>query len=85
MQNTNKPIIRYRLLREAHEEILAQDPNSGISRNYLRKIFLAEVVPTIRVGNRRLVNFDALLDFLNNGGVAEQEQAIETGKIRRVG
>lgn len=59
--------VRMRFIKQAVEELRAMDPNTPITENYLRGLVKEGVIPHVKVGNRRqLLNFDQLLDFLEN-------------------
>lgn len=57
-------LARMRTAVQLHEELLKIDPNTGISRSYVRRIVAAGVLPYHCVGNRRLVNLDIFLAYL---------------------
>lgn len=85
MESTKKPVARMRGLKEAHAELVALDPSTSISRNYIRTLAISGKIPVAMVGKRRLINLDGLIDFLNNEGSATaNEKPPEIGKIRRV-
>lgn len=73
-------MVRMRLLDEAAQEIKKMDPESAISKNFVRELALEGKIPCVMAGRKRLINFDALLAYLQN---SEQPEVSETG-IRKV-
>ena len=63
MENNGKP--RMRDLEQAYALIKELDSDTALSKYALRRIFLGGEIPTITIGKRRLVNFDALLKYLS--------------------
>lgn len=63
-------------------EIKAQDPATEVTLHYLRHIIATKQVPTVPVGRKKLVNVEAVIDFLENGQPVEEVATI--GQIRRV-
>lgn len=54
-----------------------------ISERELRRLAKSGAIPCVMAGNRLLINFDALLDFLSTNTIQPKPQPI-TGGIRRV-
>jgi len=54
-----------RIIAEAYTELLATDPATALTVSALRKLVNAGDVPSIRIGRKILINFDALLDYLS--------------------
>ena len=79
----NQKMARMRLLDEAFEEIKALDPETKISKNFIRQLAITGKIPVIMVGNRRLINLDGLITYLNNMFVDNESDLEETGKIRK--
>jgi len=63
MENSNKP--RLRDLAQAHAMLKELDSETALSRYALRRLFMSGELPTITVGRRRLVDFNALLRYLS--------------------
>lgn len=57
---------RLRTLDEAYREIKAVDANSCISKYFLRQLFLSGEVRTVMCGRKRLIDLDALFEYLSN-------------------
>jgi hypothetical protein len=56
-------------------------PGNDVHTYAIRQWALQGKIKSVKAGRRRLINFNSLLEFLENG---EQEQPQEVGKIRRI-
>lgn len=74
---------RMRLISEAFAEIKEADPNTAITMTGFRRLVLDERIPSIMIGNKRLVSMEDVEHFFRYGDT-KQEAAKETGKIRPV-
>ena len=74
---------RMRYISQAVSEIRQIDPHSPINTRLVKRLVNQGVIPAIRVGNgnRRLINLDMLLSYLENPPIEEHE-AIQG--IRRI-
>ena len=54
---------RMRVLAKAYQMLLRDDPGTSISLNALRTIVKSGYIPTVQVGRKTLVNYDAMLEF----------------------
>ena len=52
-----------RILSEAYKMLLLDDPGTSITMNGLRMIVKSGYIPTVQVGRKTLINYDALLEF----------------------
>lgn len=78
---------RMRTISEAISEIRAADPNSAITPYRIRQLILCGILPSVRAGNKYLINLDDLLDYLKKPQSDRFVQAItenESGHIRRI-
>ena len=75
---------RMRLLREAFEQLNLDDPDTNLTMYALRTIVKSGKVATIPLGRKTLINYDSLLEYLNNGDKQEEESDSNCGGIRRV-
>lgn len=68
---------RMRFVGQAVEELKRIDPDSQVSARMVRSLVKSGKIPSVPVGNgtRRLLNFDALLEFLENPPAEQLEQA----------
>jgi len=73
--------LRMRLLKNAYEELKAIDPNTAVSLYFIRQLALTGKVPCTMAGRKRLINLDALIDYLENPNAEPNENS----KIRRIG
>lgn len=74
---------RMRTIDEAYSYIKTKDPDSALRKYALRCIVIEGTIPSVKVGNKYLVNLDTLEAFLaGEVGPSELQQPSET--IRRV-
>lgn len=66
---------------QALEELRKDDPNTPVTLNYIRALAASGRVPVVKVGRRRLINYDAMLEYLAN----PTEEQSQRGVIRRIG
>lgn len=74
-------MVRMRLLDEAAQEIKAMDPNTAVTKNFIRDLAIENKVKTVMCGKKRLINFDDLLEYLAN---PSQEQPESCPGIRAI-
>lgn len=75
---------RMRFARQAIEELRKEDPHTQVTEHYLRHLIKTGAVPSVKVGNnRRLINYDLLLEYLTSPTAQSDEK--EVGGIRRLG
>ena len=60
---------------------LAEADNLGISKHFIRKLVLQGVLPSIRAGNRYLINYEHLLAYLHTPQIIPNES--KKSKIRK--
>lgn len=73
---------RMRFVQQALAELKAEDPNTNVTEHYLRQLVKSGAVPTVTVGrNRKLLNYDKLLEYLEN----PQPVPEMVNGIRRIG
>lgn len=72
---------RMRVLAQAIKLVQELDPQTAVSANYVRKLALSGEIPTVQVGNRRLINVDALLEYLTKPKAGCMQT---TGQIRQI-
>ena len=86
-----------RTIAECAKLLKEDDPNTAITPNALRSMVLAGEIPHMRVGSKRLINYDGLLDMLHNpdnpvrsgkSGETDRADSIDItpsiGKVRRI-
>jgi len=74
---------RMRVPQKAIEQLKRDDPENGLTLCALRALIKRGKITVVRVGNKQLVNYDALLEFLTNP-IAETSEVTGVGGIRRV-
>lgn len=57
---------RMRYPAEAMEELRREDPNTRVTLHLIRSLVKCGLVPSIRVGRGYLLNFDKLLEYLED-------------------
>ena len=59
---------RMRYISQAVSEIHQLDPNTPVNARLIKRLVNQRIIPSVPVGNgnRRLINFDALLEYLEN-------------------
>ena len=55
-------MIRYRTIKGAVQELKAEDPNTEITEYLLRKLVVSGEIPSLKSGNKYIINVDELLD-----------------------
>jgi excisionase family DNA binding protein len=81
-------IPRMRLINEAYEEIKAKDPNTAITRYFIRDLAVSGKITTSRAGRKYLINMDMLEEYLSNPEPTrpeDQEPIDGIRNIRRIG
>lgn len=76
---TKVPLPRMRLLKEAAAEIKKIDPNTAVTTYFIRQLAVEGKIKSVMAGRKRLINFDSLLEYLDN-----QRETVKTGTIRKV-
>ena len=78
---------RMRTITEAVSEIRAEDPHSAVTPYRILQLILTGSLPSVRAGNKYLIDLDILLDYLKNPQSDRFKQITaenEVGKIRRI-
>ena len=78
----SKPRMRTR--DKTIEMLRHDDPETSITRNALDCLIRAGKVPTVKIGNKVLLNYDTLLDVLANGTADAPQKDPQPGGIRRI-
>lgn len=61
-------VPRMRTIKECMEELKQIDPNTAIREYFIRDLVNSNAIPTVHAGRKILINFDGLLQYLNNPG-----------------
>ena len=78
------PAPRMRTAPEAIAEIKAVDPKTALTERALRRMINSGELPSVNVGNKKLVNLDKLFEYLN-GECFDLSASSPQSKIRRIG
>jgi excisionase family DNA binding protein len=73
------PIPHMRLLKEAAAEIKNIDPNTAVTTYIIRQLAVEGKIKSVMAGRKRLINFDSLLEYLDN-----QRETVQMGTIRKI-
>ena len=74
-------MVRMRVPAQALEELRKDDPGTPVTLNMIRTLIRRGTIPSVQVGRGRLINYDALLHYLEHPTEIKPEQA---NGIRRV-
>lgn len=68
MENTDtqRPIAKFRGIRQAYDDILRHDPDSVITEYFIRQLCKQGQIAFIESGNKIYVNLDSLYRFLSD-------------------
>lgn len=72
--------VRMRFPAEALEELKREDPDTPVTLHLIRSLLVAGKIPFVPIGRRRLINYDALVEYLANPRDTDEN----TGKIRAI-
>lgn len=64
MEQIERPIKRMRTIYDALDMIKEEDPNSAITYTFIRDLISRSLIGYTKIGNRFLINYDSLLDYL---------------------
>ena len=74
---------RMRTRDKAIELLRQDDPDTCISRNAIDTLIKTGRLPTVKIGNKILLNYDMLIDIVA-AGISGTEQPPQSGSIRRI-
>lgn len=63
---TNLKIPRMRTVPEAVKELKEMDKHTAVTEYHIRRLALSGVLPRVQAGRKLLINFDLLLEYLQN-------------------
>lgn len=66
-------IPRFKTIQECLIEIKKLDKDSAISEWFIRSLCRNQLIDYLASGNKSLVNYDSLLNYLNKGRKANEE------------
>lgn len=76
-------MAKMRLIKDVYNDIKENDPDTAITMCGLRRMVQTGVIPSVKIGRKRLINYDNLINYLDNINSAENEQE-EIGVIRQI-
>lgn len=63
---TEFKIPRMRTVAEAAKELKEMDEHTAVTEYHIRQLALSGVLPRVQAGRKLLINFDLLLEYLQN-------------------
>lgn len=78
----NNRIAKMRTIDEAIAEIVSLDPNTAITKNFIRSLVVSGKIPSVKAGKKYLINLDVLHNYLYNGD--NQIPKTSIGKVRPI-
>lgn len=75
---------RLRTLDECVALLKSLDEQTAVSKFFIRNLALNGTIPSVKSGNKRLINFDALVQYLNRGDICACDSAAKTNGIRKI-
>lgn len=76
-------MARMRYAAQALEELRREDPDTPVTLNHIRALAASGKVPVHKIGRRRLINVDALMEYLA-GQATNKAEELGIGQIRPV-
>ena len=77
-----------RTVPEAAKEMKRIDPNTAVTEYHIRQLALSGVLPRVQAGRKLLINFDLLLEYLQNPTAdkfqVHSNAAADVNGIRRI-
>lgn len=85
-QQIEQKIPKMRTIEGSYALLKKYDPNTSISKHFIRQLVLNKKVKHCMSGGKYLLNFDSLLEYLSNPPNDEDNlsQSLEYGKIRPI-
>lgn len=82
----NAKIPRMRTVHEAAKELRRIDENTAVTEYHIRQLALSGILPRVQAGRKMLINFDLLLEYLQNPTDKKFQVCaiVETNGIRRI-
>lgn len=79
---------RMRTVPEAAKELKAMDEHTAVTEYHIRQLALSGVLPRVQAGRKLLINFDLLLEYLQNPTAdkfqVHSNAAADVNGIRRI-
>lgn len=86
MQEYNTRLPRMRTLDECYRELKQIDPNTAVSKYFVRRLAVSGAIPTVKCGCKRLINLDGLIEYLQSPHTEPlpDENMLSVNGIRRI-
>ena len=78
-------MTKMRTIRDAFAELKQNDPDTAMTLSGLRRLVNTGYIPCVRIGRRILINYDALIEYLNNPAALIKKPNEQYGEIRKIG
>lgn len=72
----NNTLPKMRTPHNAIKELQQADPKTELTERALRRLILTGEIPSVRIGNKYLVNMETLFDYLKGSPVEPQNKVI---------
>jgi hypothetical protein len=73
-----------RTIEGAWMQLKENDPDTALTKHAIRQLVLSGTIKHVKVGCKRLLNYNDLLNYLANPSVEVGERAPEYGRLRQV-
>lgn len=79
-------LARMRTIKGCCEQLKLDDPDTALKKHAIRQLVLQKKIKFVKAGNKYLINYDDLLNYLSNPkpSIEESTSNTEYGKIRPV-
>jgi len=77
-------MTKLRVVKDAYELIKASDPATAMTLCGLRRLVQMGTIPSVQIGKKKLVNYEALIEFLNSPPQPVKATPA-SGQIRKAG
>jgi len=70
---------RMRTIAEAYKYLKKSDPDTAMNPHAIRRLILTNTIPSVKSGNKYLINLDTLEEYLNSP-FADRNETLKNGK-----
>lgn len=82
---SSQGLARMRTAHQAAEYFKQLDPETSFTEYHINRLIKTGTLPVFKSGNKRLINLDKLIQYLNSEVKDSEPAGNNYGKIRRVG
>ena len=82
--NTKSTAPRLRTINGAARELKQRDPDTIMGASAIRRLVRRGCIPCVYSGTRAYINFDRLLEYLENPVSPENTQSVEVHEIHHI-